>query len=154
MTDIDKLLDAQAERDEEERGATKWKPEPGDTLNGILVKTGWYDGGEYSPSLWLLIKTMDGDTYRVYCPTVLTNRLNEEEPAIGSGIAIRYEGRREAQNSARRYHAYTLALVPDKDGNVKTDPKYWHENGVYRAAAPKTAYGTPAGNDAVEDGWF
>ena len=132
MTDVNQLLDNQAEKNDEERGAEKWSPEEGDSLDGIILKTGWYDGGEYEPSLFFILKDMDGDTHRIFCPTVLRNQLVESSPAMGSGIAVRYEGRKDSKNSSRRYHAYTLVLVPDKTGKVKVDTKYWMEHGIYR----------------------
>ena len=118
MTDINAMLDKQSEKNDEERGAEKWEPEEGDTLDGIILKTGWYDGGEYEPSMFFILKDMDGDTHRAYCPTVLKNQLLELQPAMGTGIAIRYEGRKESKNSSRKYHAYTLVPVPDKNGKV------------------------------------
>ncbi len=132
MTDVNELLDTQAEKNDEERGAEKWSPEEGDSLDGIILKTGWYDGGEYEPSLFFILKDMEGETHRVYCPTVLRNQLVESQPAMGSGIAVRYEGRKDSKSGNRRYHAYTLVLVPDKTGKVRIDPKYWLEHGVYR----------------------
>ena len=149
MTDVNELLDSQSEKNEEERGAEKWSPEEGNSLDGILLKTGWYDGGEYEPSLFFILKDMEGETHRVYCPTVLRNQLVESQPAMGSGIAVRYEGRKDSKNSSRRYHAYTLVLVPDKTGKVKVDPKYWLEHGIYR--------GTQSGSsstDSSDDSFF
>jgi len=149
MADINELLNKQRE----ERGADKWQPDAGDILEGILTKTGWYDGGEYDPSLWLIIKDMEDDTsVRVYCPTVLKNQVNEEAPAIGSGVAIRYEGRVTAEKSGRKYHDYTLALVPDKDGAVLRDHAYWKENGVYRG--PEAANAAASDDDSGDDGGF
>ena len=134
--DIAALLDAKQEKNEEAQGAEKWTPETGDLLQGIITKTGWYDGGSYAPSLWILVKDIaDGETRRVYASTVLANQLREEMPRMGSGVAIRYEGRKPTQDGSRKYHAWTLALVPDKDGTVYKDESYWKENGVYRGAA-------------------
>ncbi len=128
--ELDALLDDKKAANEEERGADKWDPSEGDTIKGYLMKTGWFDQGPYAPSLWLLIKTDDGDDVRVYCKTVLYGQVLEEMPAIGSGVVIRYEGRVQGKNN--KYHSFTFVLVPDKDGNVKTDPAYWNEHGIYR----------------------
>jgi hypothetical protein len=150
MADIDKLLDDQKARDDEESGASKWEPKEDDVLSGYLIKTGWYDGGDYDPSMWLLVKDEEGDTHRVYCPTVLHNKVTEEMPAIGSGIAIRYEGR--VQGASRKYHSYTFGLVPDSGGKVKQDPKYWREHGVYRGSAGQDSYSSSqAGAVDAED---
>ena len=151
MADIESLLNQKAQENAEDRGAEKWEPEAGDTLDGILTKTGWYDGGEYAPSLWLLVKQLDSDeTVRVYCPTVLFNQVTEAMPAIGSGIAIRYEGRNEAK-SGRKYHAYTFVLVPDAEGNVKQDPKYWQSASVY---TPPVSGASATTQNAEDDGAF
>jgi len=140
LSDIDKLLDNQSDKNEEERGAEKWEPKDGDQMSGYLLKSGWYDGGDYEPSLWVLIKDEEGETHRVYCPTVLRNQVLEEVPAIGSGVAIRYEGKKPAKNNPQRsYHAYTFVLVPDSEGEVKRDFAYWKVNGVYRGPAADPA---------------
>jgi len=131
MTDVNEMLDNQAEKDKEERGAENWKPEPGEQLDGFIIKSGWYDGSEYEPSLWFLLKDIEGVTHRVYCSTVLRNQLVEEAPKMGSGIAVRYEGKKEGA-SGRTYKAWTFVLVPDKNGNVRRDFPYWEKNGVYR----------------------
>ncbi len=134
--EIQQLLDDKQAKNEEAQGAEKWAPEAGDMLQGIVTKTGWYDGGSYAPSLWILVKDIsDGETKRVYASTVLANQLREEMPRMGSGVAIRYEGRKPTQDGSRKYHAWTLALVPDKDGTVYKDENYWKEHGVYRGAA-------------------
>jgi len=134
--DIQQLLDDKQEKNEEAQGAEKWSPEAGEMLQGIITKTGWYDGGAYDPSLWILVKNIaDGETVRLYATTVLLNQLREEMPKMGSGIAIRYEGRKPTQDGSRKYHSWTLALVPDKSGVVHTDEAYWKEHGVYRGAA-------------------
>lgn len=147
--DIQKLLDSSKEKNEEGRGAEKWTPNEGDTLQGILIKTGWYDGGTYAPSLWIMVKDMgDGEVKRVYASTVLANQLREEMPRISSGIAIRYEGRKPTQDGSRKYHAWTLALVPDKNGVVHRDEDYWERNGQYRGAQKATVQTT---SDASED---
>lgn len=132
MSNIDDLLDKAAQ----ERTASKWDPDPGDIIEGLLIKTGWYDGGEYDPALWLLIKDTEDGTYRrVYCPTVLRRQVTEEAPAMGSGIAIRYEGKVPSESNPKRtYHSYTLALVPAANGDVLRDPRYWATAGTYQLA--------------------
>lgn len=152
MSDYDKLLDDKKATNDEERGAAKWEPEEGDKLSGFLMKSGWYDGNpEYPPSLWILVKDEDGDTHRVYCPTVLRGQLVEEAPAIGSGIAIRYEGRVDSQTAGRRYHSYTLALIPDKSGRTKTDDAYWRVNGTYGGGGGASG---SSSNSSDDDGSF
>ena len=150
MTDIDNLLNKAAE----ERQAPKWEPKAGDVIEGIITKSGWYDGGEYEPSLWVLIKDMEaGTSTRVYCPTVLRNQITEEAPKMGSGVAIRYEGKQPSANNPKRsYHAYTFALVPDANGTVLTDHSYWLQNGVYRG--PVSGEGTSRPESDDKDGWF
>ena len=144
--ELDKLLDTKKQQADEERGADKWTPEAGDTITGFLMKTGWYTGGTYKPSLWLLVKTDEGDDVRVYCKTVLFGQVCEEMPAIGSGIAIRYEGR-EASQAGRNYDNYTFALVPDENGNVKRNRAYWEEAGK----VPAKDVSTPDTGETVEE---
>ena len=134
--EIQKLLDDKQAKNDEAQGAEKWAPEAGEMLQGIITKTGWYDGGSYSPSLWILVKDISsGETVRVYASTVLLGQLREEMPKMGSGVAIRYEGRKPTQDGSRKYHSWTFALVSDKNGVVHTDESYWKEHGVYRGAA-------------------
>ncbi len=153
--DIAALLDAKQEKNEEAQGAEKWTPEEGDMLQGIITKTGWYDGGSYAPSLWILVKDIsDGETRRVYASTVLANQLREETPKMGSGVAIRYEGRKPTQDGSRKYHAWTLALVPDKEGTVYRDAAYWDQNGVYRGSQGTTETVTSDASDMSEVDFF
>jgi len=130
--DYDDLLNTQHKQNEEETGADKWTPEAGTVLSGAIQKTGWYDGGDYKPSMFLVFKEFEtDDTYRVYMPTVLHKQMLEAMPAIGQHIVIRYEGM-EKGASGREYKNYTTVLVPDENGNVKRDHQYWAKAAVYR----------------------
>lgn len=130
--DIDKLLDAKHDEQEEERSAKRWEPEPGETISGVIMRVGWYDGGEYDPSMFLVFKDIDKDEVRrVWVKTVLQRQLTEEAPAIGQHIAIRYDGR-ETSNTGRKYHNYTLVLVPDESGEAKRDHAFWRVHGTYQ----------------------
>jgi hypothetical protein len=125
------LLDQKNEQDEIERGATKWEPEEGDRLNGIVVKTGWFDGGDYEPSMFMIVKNLDADGHlKVWLKTALKGQMDDMTPAMGQQIAIRYDGM--VQGKTRAYHGYTSVLVPDSDGKVKRDQKYWATKGFYR----------------------
>lgn len=136
-TDIDKLLDEKKAENDEEIGAEKWDPKAGEKLEGAIQKVGWYDGGDYAPSLYLIFKEFDKDeTHRIYTKTVLMNQLLEEKPAVGQHMVIRYDGK--VQGASRKYHGYTTVLVPDDDGVVKRDPAFWNENGVYRGSSSGT----------------
>ena len=149
-TDIDKLLDEKKAANDEEIGAEKWDPKAGEKLSGAIQKVGWYDGGDYDPSLYLIFKEFDKDeTHRIYAKTVLMNQLLEEMPAIGQHMVIRYDGK--VQGASRKYHGYTTVLVPDEDGQVKRDPKFWHENGTYRGPSAGTT--TPQ-REEPEGGFF
>lgn len=135
--DISKMLDERKAQNEEEVGAEKWAPEAGEMKTCAIQKIGWYDGStEYAPSMFILVKDFDSDaTVRVYTSTVLKGQLLEEAPAIGQPLAIRYEGK--VQGKSRKYHSWTLVLVPDENGNVKRDHKLWQEQGVYRGTQPE-----------------
>ena len=156
--EIQKRLDEKREKNEEVQGAEKWAPEAGEMLQGIITKTGWFDGGPYDPSLWILVKDIaDGETKRVYASTVLLGQLREEMPKMGSGVAIRYEGRKPTQDGSRKYHSWTFALVSDKNVVLHTDEAYWKEHGVYRGAAvgAQTVYQVVASDASdLSDGDF
>ncbi len=150
-SDIDKLLDEKKSKNDEEIGAEKWEPNAGDKLSGAIQKVGWYDGGEYSPQLYLIFKEFETDaTYRVYAKTVLMNQLLEEKPAIGQHMVMRYDGK--VQGAKRKYHGFTLVLVPDDSGMVKRDPAFWNENGVYRG--PSSGTTTLQQREEPEGGFF
>jgi len=151
-SEIDKLLDEKKEENDEEIGATKWEPEAGEKLSGAIQKVGWYDGGEYSPQLYLIFKEFETDaTHRVYAKTVLMNQLLEEKPAIGQHIVMRYDGK--VQGAKRKYHGFTLVLVPDENGSVKRDPQFWHQNGVYRGSSEGTGTNAPL-REEPDGGFF
>jgi hypothetical protein len=133
--DIEKLLEEAAKERAEQRDAKKWEPEAGETLVGVITKTGWYDQSvEYDPSLWVIVKDIENDeTVTVWPKTVLMGQLNEIAPALGQIIAIQYMGRIESA-AGRMYHDFTMIMVPNSNGKTKQDYPYWAQHGIYRGS--------------------
>jgi hypothetical protein len=99
--------------------------------------------------MYLIFKDIEADkSIRIWVKTVLERQLKEEAPAIGQHVAIRYDGR-ETGTSGRKYHNYTLVLIPDKDDQVKRDYPFWLANGTYQGVTKREARAEAAG--ASED---
>jgi len=104
--------------------ANTWSPEAGDLLKGKLIgvkyintKFGWT----------YLIHVMDAkeQVWDVWCGrTVLKNRLLEEAPALGKGIAIKYHGMKEGKEF--KFHDYTLSAEPQDADQQKASFAFFH----------------------------
>lgn len=152
--DIDELLNAKHDKDAEERNADRWEPEAGDTINGVITKVAWYDGGDYEPSMYLIFKDIEADkSIRIWVKTVLARALNEEAPAIGQHVAIRYDGR-EVGQSGRKYHNYTLVLVPDSNGKVRVDYPFWLNHGTFQGTTNVETRGQAASSNDPDERYF
>lgn len=83
-----------------------WRPQPGDTIEGVLGAITWAHSEYGRYPLLTLTGTNVGDEVDVHAfHTSLKNQLIEMQPKLGDGLTIRYNGQ--------------IELV-DKDGLFKT----------------------------------
>lgn len=121
--------------------AQGWNPEPGDVIEGKVVKltTGWsdYTNGEYP------IVTLDAENgeplIAVHCfQAVLKNELVSAAPAIGETVAIAFHGVKPHRTDKKMTVAHYSVMVKNRDGE---GADYWGGFGSVRsrgASAPVT----------------
>jgi hypothetical protein len=89
---------------------TRWAPEPGDVVQGTVVKVETVKAfGQSAPVLFLLLE--DERYLTIRCGGVVLRRnLDEHKPAPGDLVALRFDGMRTSQSSGREYAAYRFAI--------------------------------------------
>jgi hypothetical protein len=88
---------------------TRWQPEPGDVVQGTVVKVEDVKAfGQTAPVLFLLV---DGAYLTVRCGGVVLRRhLEESKPRAGDLVAIGFDGMRTSQSTRREYASYRFAI--------------------------------------------
>lgn len=89
---------------------TRWSPEPGDGIEGEVVKlTESKAFGTTAQVLFLLLD--DGQLLTIRCGgVVLKGQLREHQPAPGDRVALRFNGMRTSQSSRREYADYSFGI--------------------------------------------
>ncbi len=100
--------DVNAEVDREY--AEAWRPEPGDKLIGEVVELSQRDG-EFGSYPIITIKQGNGEELALHAfHTVAQNELARVRPQVGETAAIKYIGKRTAQDGRTTFHAYRVAV--------------------------------------------
>jgi hypothetical protein len=118
-------LDKQAAQDEEEFNSPDWTPEEGDTLNCVVLDRKVVDT-KYGVKLVLVIRNAGdksggidkGASGNLWCPAVLTRKVLEIQPAQGSAMSVRFEGKVTPEKGGNPYNNHTLVVE-------KTDIAWW-----------------------------
>jgi hypothetical protein len=111
------MRNLERELEELEDWAPAWKPKPGDTLVGTLLR---YDTGHtpFGPVRTATIRKADGERVSVWLSnTVLLNEFARLKPKPGERIGLKYLG----THRERRYHRFRL-LVDRPDGEPSFEP--------------------------------
>lgn len=89
-------------------GAPAWRPEPGTTITGAIVRLSKRHT-DYGDHLVLTLKD-DDDTYHAVhaMHSVLKDRLFDLKPKVGETITVAYHGKVGSKDKDREYHAYTV----------------------------------------------
>jgi hypothetical protein len=100
--------------DQVESDVVGWRPEPGDTIVGILVDITEGEG-DWGPYPLLSIKTLDGELVGIHCfHTVLkkevTRKIDREQMKIGDKIAVAYRGEGTAKGGNNAPQMYRIAV--------------------------------------------
>lgn len=134
-------LSGELERQAETSSQPSWKPEPGETLTGVLV--GYTTRTtKYGPTRLAIVEVEDGSRIQVWLSSVvLKGAFEEQRPRTGDRIGVRYNGRHEQKG----YHLYNLVVDRDVDAEVTPGP---------RAAAPtqRPSAAPPANRGPVNRG--
>ena len=114
--DIDSTVDAKAKADAEARDSDKFDPSPGDMLRGVLLKAE-RPTTQFGKGLVVTFRNVGeeavggiepGNSGYMFASTVLERMLQEQAPRIGSGIAIRYEGKVTPDSGGNPYKDWTV----------------------------------------------
>lgn len=124
----DDLLAAQRAQDQEERDTTKWSPEPGDRLNGIVL-AGDYLTTRFGPTVRMIVRNIGTEesggvepdkSALVWLGAVgLQRAIRKQQPKIGTEIIIQFEGKEE-QDSGNEMNIYTVV-------SEESDPDHWEK---------------------------
>lgn len=89
---------------------TRWQPEPGDVVQGTVVKVETVKAfGQTAPVIFLLLES--GKYLTIRCGGVVLRRhLEESKPDTGDLVAVGFDGMRTSQSSGREYASYRFAI--------------------------------------------
>ena len=90
-----------------------WRPEPGDTVIGIVrsVDSGWSDWINGSYPILTIVPENGDDPVAVHCfQTTLKNAVLSKRPAVGSRVGIRFHGKKETQDGKREVAVYAFRV--------------------------------------------
>jgi len=133
---IDDALDEQHKTDQEAFDAPKFDPEPGDNLQGVLLKAEPFTKGKFGATVLLSFRNVGeeavggveaGESGVLFCPTVLRRKLIESAPAIGTPFALRFEGKVTPEKGGNPYKDWTLLTSYQKTGDAsEVDQPLWN----------------------------
>ena len=124
--EADDALDTQKAADDEASDANKYEPEAGDQLQAVLLKADLFTGGKYKPAVTITFRNVGskkvggikaGESGRMFLGAVLTRKMMDAAPAVGSPFALRYEGKVTPASGGNPYGDWTLVTPYTKDGN-------------------------------------
>ncbi len=97
IDDAAELMELEAAKGREIEEAVDWKPEPGDTLVGTLMKQAVVYT-RFGPAIKVWVKDRDGDVWVVFgSASMFKDEYIAEAPQVGMGISIRFDGKGEGQ---------------------------------------------------------
>lgn len=119
-------LDKKAAQDEEEFNSSDWTPEEGEELTAVVlerkvVKT------KFGLKLVLVVRNVGDETSggieagksgNLWCPAVLSRKMLDAQPAQGSGLKVRFEGKVTPEKGGNPYNNHTLLV----EGS---NPEWW-----------------------------
>lgn len=95
----------------------RWHPEPGERLQGHLVKIEERRSfGRTAPTMWVLVPPSAFDVHDHLYATVrasgvvLRGAVEELRPQAGEEIALKFEGFRKTSDGAREYAYHMMAV--------------------------------------------
>jgi hypothetical protein len=127
--DVDAMLAAKKEANEQARDSEQWDPVAGEKIVGVLIKVEIVKTRR-GPSLLLVMRNTMNETTGGIGPNestaiwgsrkVLQGEFFREAPALGSLVAIQFEGKVKAQQGGNDYFGYTVIVVdPDDDPKLR-----------------------------------
>lgn len=118
--DAEDLIEAQSERDKQQRDASSWKPAKGDRLTGVLLKAE-YRVTQHGPTIVMMVRVVDdntadqsgsiekGKTVLVWLGTVrLQQSMRAQQPRPGKGLIIQFNGKIKPESGGNAFNDYTV----------------------------------------------
>lgn len=92
---------------------TAWKPEPGETLEAVIV--GWREAeGPYGSQWQALVQRINGETVAIWLTSWMQGELGKQCADIGDLLSLRFHGQ-QTSNRGSTYNRYTLTVLkPDE----------------------------------------
>ncbi len=132
---MDDDLEAQSKADAEASDADKFEPNPGDVLNAILLKADLFTGGQYDPAITITFRNAGdeaiggvepGKSGRMFLGAVLTTKMLDAAPKIGTPFSLRYEGKVTPASGGNPYKNWTLVTPWTRDSDESArDTALW-----------------------------
>lgn len=111
--DLDELLEFEP--------PARWHPEPGDRVEGELVKADERTAfGKAAPTLFVLVPPNFDDVHEHRyvvvraAGVILRNAVEQLRPQPGERVALKYEGKRKTSDGSREYAYYQMAVRRDE----------------------------------------
>jgi hypothetical protein len=97
---------------------TRWSPDPGDGVEGVVVKVVDVKAfGQTAPTMFLLLD--DSRYLTIRCGgVVLKRQVEETRPAPGDRVAVRFLGMRVSESSGREYANYMFGIRRQALGDI------------------------------------
>lgn len=102
-------LDEVRRRQEMLRRVVDWKPQPGETLVGIMCMIRSRMGA-FGEGKQLLVESDDGVVYAIWLTEFVKGELRAQRGEAGDVVAITFEGKRESR-SGTLYNHYTVNVT-------------------------------------------
>lgn len=127
--DVDAMLAAKKEANEQARDSDQWDPVAGEKMVGVLIKVEVVKT-KRGPSLLMVMRSiMDvasggiepNESAAIWgSRKVLQGEFFREAPALGAVVAVQFDGKVKAQQGGNDYFGYTvIVLDPDDDPSLR-----------------------------------
>lgn len=93
--------------------ASYWKwEEEGQEIRGEVMSVGWENSGTYGygDQLVIQVRHQDGQAYKVTCTAMLQRAIEEQRPAPGDQVRIKYFGDRPMKRGGNTYKVIQMRL--------------------------------------------
>ena len=123
LDDAEAAIEVEAEEQKALSDSKEWKPKEGDLLKGKLIQ-GKHIITKYGPTYIINVQDKDGQVWDVWAKTMIENQLLQQFPAIGKGIAIKFNGMK--QGETYKYGEYIMSCEPHRDADEVAEwAKFW-----------------------------
>ena len=91
--------------------AAGWRPAIHEIAQGCVIELSERLGYDDKPYPIVVIRKDSGDEVALHgFHYVLRSKFEEEKPAVGDRIAVRYDGKVKSKTGGKAYHSYSVVL--------------------------------------------